>query len=193
MKRGKISSQPIKNPKMVESSLKVNRYADGGEIEREEELDKQVAAEQRDEHSESGMERDDQHVHPEEDEDEDTILMAEGGSVQDEEDMEEDASMAASIMSKRRMARGGKILSKDALESDDSDQADLSRNADEDQNLEDQASFEALMKENYNESEGLDELDQPDDSNLIGDDIDADEHDMVSSIRKKIKRSPISR
>jgi hypothetical protein len=95
-------------------------------------------------------------------------------------------------MTKRRYARGGEILSEDSMESDDSDEADMARNAEEDQNLEDQASFNALEKENYSESEGLEELTY-DTSKSIGSDIDADEHDMVSSIRRKIKRSPTSR
>jgi hypothetical protein len=85
----------------------------------------------------------------------------------------------------------GGILSHDSIYSDDSDQADLSRNADEDANEEDQLSFNALRKENYSETEGLDDLgDQPHDSNLKGDDkedSEHDKHDMVESIRKKMK------
>lgn len=187
-----------KAPKMVESTLKIKKdpYADGGEIERKEELNTAAQQEQLDEHSETGMEKDDTRIHPEEDDffgdQNDSMLMAEGGAVKEEAALEDAASAVAAIMAKRRMARGGEILSEDALMSDDSDQADLSRNADEDQNLEDQASFDALMKENYSESEGLDELDY-DTSRSVGRDIDSDDHDMVSSIRKKMKKSPISR
>lgn len=99
------------------------------------------------------------------------------------------ASIAAAIMAKRRMmAKGGEILSHGSMESDDSSQADLSRNADEDANEEDQSSFNALRKENYNESEGLAQLDSPSDSNEDGRDIDHDKRDMLSDIRAKMKR-----
>lgn len=74
----------------------------------------------------------------------------------------------------------------------DEDQADLSRNAEEDKNMEDQSSFDALRKENYSESEGLEALDQPHDSNLHGDPREDDEEnihdgDIVSAIRRKMK------
>ena len=143
----------------------------------------------------------------------------------EEEEMDHSASVAAAIMSKRRMrkedgmsgskdmndaemyALGGEILEdQDDIHShgsydthEDVDQVDLSRNADEDANEEDQMSFDALRKENYSESDGLSRLDQPHDSNLKGDDEEDDEenvHDMdvVSMIRRNMKRrSPISR
>lgn len=126
----------------------------------------------------------------------------------DDESIEHDASVAGEIMAKRRKySRGGEImeesepnLSADSMEThEDEDQVDLSRNADEDQNMEDQASFDALKKENYSESDGLKKLNQPDDSNLKGDDEESDsenEHDgsLVDQIRRKMKqRSPISR
>jgi hypothetical protein len=95
-----------------------------------------------------------------------------------------------------RMARGGEIteerghiLSEGAMDSDDSSQVDLRRNAEEDQNQEDQASFHALEKENYNESSGLDDLDY-DTSRSVGDreeSDDSDKKDMVDSIRKKMR------
>lgn len=131
---------------------------------------------------------------------------ARGGKVspEDEEQEEHHNSVAAAIMAKEKrqshldsdsdiddmvmMADGG-ILSHGSMDSDLSDQADLSRNADEDANEEDQASFDALRKENYSESEGLEELDNPMDSAQTGDDEEADsenEHDMVSSIRRKM-------
>lgn len=125
---------------------------------------------------------------------------AEGGEVE----MDREDSLAAAIMAKRerqmqmdsdsdddemvRMADGG-ILSHDSIYSDDSDQADLSRNADEDANEEDQLSFNALRKENYSESEGLRQLDQPEDSNLIGNPREEDEenkHDRISRIMSKM-------
>ena len=117
-----------------------------------------------------------------------------------EEEIEHAASIAAAIMAKRRqMARGGEILSEDSMESTDDDQADLSRNAEEDANMEDKASFDALRKENYSESDGLDALDQPHDSNLTGDSEEEDsendrDRSIVSAIRKKMKsRSPMTR
>jgi hypothetical protein len=87
-------------------------------------------------------------------------------------------SVADRIISKKKFAEGGQV--------------DLAQNAEEDANLEDQLSFEALKKENYSESEGLDALDQPEDSNMHDVKLeDADEHDMVDIIRRKIlaKRS----
>ncbi|MES2214581.1 MAG: hypothetical protein V4485_00975 [Pseudomonadota bacterium] len=139
---------------------------------------------------------------------------ADGGSVEREmmmqpepEAMEErHASLAAAIMAKRQaaaklnsdsdedemllMAEGGEILSHDSIHSDNSSQVDLRRNAQEDANEEDQLSFNALRKENYSESEGLNQLNQPKDSNEYGDaeeDAESDPHDMVSQIMKKRK------
>lgn len=137
---------------------------------------------------------------------------AEGGSIQHEmmdqpepeasDDMED--SIAAAVMARMErqkhihsdsdidrmamMAEGGEILSHDSIYSDDSDQADVSRNADEDANEEDQLSFNALRKENYNESEGLEQMDSPMDSNRHGHEIDSDKHDMVDAIRSKMNR-----
>lgn len=147
---------------------------------------------------------------------------AEGGEA--EEELEHAASIAAAVMAKMKAegrlhsgsededeavmaAEGGemlpkhptKILSHDSIYSDDSDQVDLDRNAEEDANEEDQTSFNALRKENYSEDDGLDALDQPHDSNEHADsrEIDSEnEHDqsMVSKIMRKMKaRSPITR
>lgn len=66
-------------------------------------------------------------------------------------------------------------------------EVDLSENADEEPNNEDQMSYEALKKENYSETAGLDEIHSPMDSGQHGDDIDHDEHDMVESIRRKMR------
>jgi hypothetical protein len=141
-------------------------------------------------------------------------MYAEGGLAhemdeqpEEESELEHAASIAGAIMARRaRMAEGGSIGDSDSLfhfprdikshgsmDSDDSDQADLSRNADEDANEEDQASYNSLMKENYSESEGLDDLDYDTDRSVGHDLPDEDSHDMVSQIRKKIKKSPISR
>ncbi len=85
-----------------------------------------------------------------------------------------------------REKKESSIKSRDSIHSDDSNMADLSRNADEDANEEDQLSFNALRKENYSESEGLRQLNNPEDSAEHGDDIDSDKHDMVSAIRSKM-------
>ncbi len=142
-------------------------------------------------------------------------MMAEGGMADGELEEEHHASLTAAIMAKRdrmhaeidsgahdedmavKMALGGEIIeddndihshgSMDTHES--SDQVDLSRNADEDANEEDQASFNALRKENYSESAGLKQMDSPEDSNEHGHDLpDEDSHDMVDSIRNKMNR-----
>ena len=104
---------------------------------------------------------------------------------------EEDGSIAEAILRKRKMMANGGILSEGATDSDSSSQADLSRNAEEDQNHEDQLSFDALRKENYSESEGLSQLNQPMDSNRHGDEREertSDKHDMVSQIRRKMRK-----
>ncbi len=126
---------------------------------------------------------------------------------EDEEELEHGASIAAAIMAKKRkmMARGGEILedspdihSHGSMDThEDEDQVDLSRNADEDANEEDQASFDALRKENYSESEGLRQMDSPEDSNEHSpehEDMDLNDADIVSSIRRKMRiKSAITR
>lgn len=85
-------------------------------------------------------------------------------------------------MARKRFADGGQV--------------DLSRNADEDLNNEDQMSFEVARKENYSESAGLDQLDQPEDSNLHGHDLsDEDEHErsMIDEIRATLKKRGMAR
>jgi hypothetical protein len=120
-------------------------------------------------------------------------MYAEGGEVEDERELEDAASAVASIMARRRLARGGEILSEDDIESDpDADQVDLADNAEESQNQADQLSYDALRKEIYDESSALEDLTYNTDRS-VGREIDSDDHDMVSSIRKKIKRSPASR
>lgn len=133
--------------------------------------------------------------HSDSDED-DEMYMASGGSVE-------------SGSSDMNYAEGGEINehddaadihSKHSIDSDShSSQVDLSRNADEDANEEDQLSYNALRKENYSESEGLDLMESPDDSNEHGDSEESDsenKHDnkLVSAIRRKMRmKSPISR
>lgn len=82
----------------------------------------------------------------------------------------------------------GEILSHDSIDSDDSDMADMSRNHDEDANEEDQLSYNALRKENYNDSD-LD-IENPRDAAMKSDNEEMDshdEHDMVGEILKKMK------
>lgn len=201
-KLSKIKAKPMKHPKMVESKLKINRfedkyddepeakYANGGEVSMKK------AEEDNAQHPDSINDFRRDYKRPPKDEYM-ADHFADGGSIEDEEDMMDDASIAAACMARRKYARGGEILSEDSMESDDSDEADLSRNADEDANMEDKASFDALRKENYSESEGLEELDY--DPKNIGDEREKNsenEHDedVVSAIRRKMsKRSPISR
>lgn len=126
----------------------------------------------------------------------------------EEEELARNSSLAAAVMAKmKRFAKGGEItsetdhddiLSHRSIESDpEASQVDLRRNAEEDANEEDQLSFNSLKKENYSESDGLDALDQPTDSNLHGDpeERDAEDHHDKSAVSKILskmrKRSPI--
>lgn len=156
------------------------KMAEGGSINHAVSMDK---AEEDMQQEPQGLQEDDDQMKPSDEEimSNKMPMLAEGGLLDEESEIEHAASIAAAIMAKRkRMAEGGMV--------------DLAQNAEEEPNNEDQMSFEALKKENYSESDGLDQLDQPEDSNLHGDDIDSDKHDMVSAIRKKMKmRSPISR
>lgn len=105
---------------------------------------------------------------------------AEGGEVE----LEDEASMAAAIMSKRRrMAEGGMV--------------DIEENNEEQPNAIDDLNEDALLKENY-DSDLLD-LEEPLDSDLIGDPREMEQEDIhdedtVSAIRRRMKsRSPITR
>lgn len=133
-------------------------------------------------------------------------MLAEGGIAEEnpqdnEMEDEHNSSIAAAIMAReKRMAEGGEILKRSnsddihshgSMDSDSSDQADLSRNADEDANEEDQASYDSLRKETYSEDDGLRSLSQPDDSNETGDDREMerhDENDRVGAIMRKMSR-----
>lgn len=147
-------------------------------------------------------------MHDDSTEDSDTMgRSASGGMDQPEDEAEEmhAASLAAAVMARRKkMARGGEIihdseepLSHGSMDSDDSDMADLSRNAEEDANEEDQASFDALRKENYSDSEGLRHMDSPEDSNEHEpehEEMDIHDRSVVGQIRSKMrKKSAITR
>lgn len=126
--------------------------------------------------------------------------MAEGGEVKREHELDKDvmheekemhedrpSSIADAILRKKKqhLAKGGEAAEPIEIEEG---QVDLSENAHEEPNHEDDLSFEALHKENYSESDALDELEQPHDSNLHGRELsDADLHDMVDVIRRKMK------
>lgn len=78
----------------------------------------------------------------------------------------------------KMLAKGGMV--------DDSEVDLQDSNGDEHLNDEDDLSFEAARKKTYYDLDQVE--DQPEDSNLHGDDLaDEDEHDMVSSIRRKVK------
>lgn len=96
----------------------------------------------------------------------------------DEEGADRDNSIADSIMRRKRMAKGGSV---------EDGQVDLEANSEESPNMEDQMSFQANGKEQYD----LRQLDaQPMDSNEKGDERESDsenEHDMIDQIRSKMK------
>ncbi len=90
---------------------------------------------------------------------------AEGGEVE-----EHYSSIADAILAKKRKMQEGAV--------------DINENAEEMPNQYDELNMEAAGKELYDD----DQLsDQPMDSNEHGDDIDSDDHDMISQIRKKMK------
>lgn len=148
----------------------------------------EVEVDMRDEHmtdiddahddTEMGMEResstDPKHVNAHHLEDIADAKFAHGGEVEDHYE-----SIADAILAKKRrknMAEGGQV--------------DLSRNADEDLNFEDQQSFEAGRKENYSETPGLEQLTSPMDSNLHSpehQEMDVHDESIVDSIRRKKK------
>ena len=104
-------------------------------------------------------------------------MYADGGNVDLEQSHlePEETSMAREIMKKRMMASGGEV--------------DLEGNSEEDLNNEDQMSFKAGLKEQYD----LRQLDkQPKDSNEDGDSREEDsenqnDEDDISAIRRKMK------
>ena len=175
-----------------EHALHSKKFAAGGKVEEDADHQDDIhnqkvedeygdGAEQDEQGSPEGLESDDDMESPAKSKFMSGKMMAEGGPVDDEEEMEHDASIAGAIMRRKKMAEGGAV--------------DLSLNADEEPNHEDDESSEALSKENYNESEGLEHLDQPKDSNERGHVIsDEDAHDLVGKIRKLMsKRSPITK
>jgi len=118
---------------------------------------------------------------------------------QDELEEEMHDSIAAAIMAKRdRMkgaarsgsedmdsaamyANGGRVEYEDV----DDDMVNIDQNGQEYPNGYYDRNEDKVLKENYDEA--MHGVDQPMDSNEKGDSIDADEHDMVSQIRSKMK------
>lgn len=208
-KGGKVDMQPADNhEELMERDEESDLMDDASPSEDEGAMDA---------HSKDEMDADSQNPNPldmEEEHSNGRKPYAKGGMAhemdeQPEDEMEEEhhASVADAVMARLDrlerlvsgspdmdeavMAADGGILSHDSIYSDDSDQVDLSRNADEDANEEDQTSFNALRKENYSESEGLDQLDQPRDSNLKGDDREdsmENKLDTVDSIMRKMSK-----
>lgn len=127
--------------------------------------------------------------------DEDKKKMAEGGSIEREMDMqpeeeaeeERESSIVAAIMAKRRKEQENSDSDIDMMLAEGG-QVDIDENNDEESNQFDELS-EAALKENYDED--FESMSQPNDSNLIGDEREKDEsdkHDMVSQIRRKMKK-----
>ncbi len=105
-----------------------------------------------------------------------------------EAEIEHHASIAASIMAKRRMANGGVVDTIDAQHEDDAalpdGAVDIDDNGREIPNPMDHRNHDILSD---NLDEDLMDVDQPMDSNEHGHSIEKDKHDMVSAIRRKMK------
>lgn len=96
-----------------------------------------------------------------------------GGPVDSMEDQERPSTIAEAILRKRKFAEGGQV--------------DLEHNSEEHENMEDDLSYAALKKEQYDDRQISP---QPEDSNEKGDSREDDsenKHDMISQIRSKMK------
>jgi hypothetical protein len=96
----------------------------------------------------------------------------------------EPSSIADAIMEKRQKLAEGGFLPEDDIKGDE-DRDILDGNSEEEPNNEDRYSYNALRKENYQEQSQL--HDQPEESNEHGDEIDSDENDHISEIRRRMK------
>lgn len=114
---------------------------------------------------------------PSEEEYDSEDMYAEGGEIdsmeepQPEEEDDHHASIAAAIMARRdrkKYAEGG------VVENNNKEQ-DNQYNDDD----------EAALKENFDSD--MEDVEQPEDTNEHGDDLDSDEHDMISKIRSKLR------
>lgn len=157
-----------------EEDIMADHFADGGEVE--EERHNSIAA--------AIMARRDR-MHAEIDSGahdlDHAVKMAEGGMAEEDDTVGKRDGLFTFPKTK--------INGEDSIYSDDSSQVNLKRNSEEDANMEDQTSFNALRKENYSESAGLAKMGSSRDSNLKGDSREEDEEnkkDMISSIRSKM-------
>lgn len=122
--------------------------------------------------------------------------MAKGGDVEEHYESIADAILAKKQKSKKMMAEGGSVREdesisdgimrrrKEQYEPSQDGMVDLEQNSEEMPNQYDEVDGKAAHEEQYDDSQ-LSK--QPMDSNEHGDSIDSDEHDMLDSIRKKIK------
>ena len=121
--------------------------------------------------------------------------LAEGGMIDEDLDHEiEDerhSSLAAAIMAKRRelaeLESGAHDEDKAAMMAEGGE-VDLEENAEEMPNAY-YGKDEAILKEHYGED--LEHMDQPEESNEHGDDIESDRHDMINQIRRKMKHKMV--
>lgn len=175
-------------------SKNLNRYAKGGMIN--EEVSMNDAEEDEVQHP-KGLESDNDEKSPAEDE-----YMAghfaEGGEVDDMNQPEDEAKMdhhnsiAAAIMAKKerqkRLASGSTDEDLAAMMADGG-MVDIDENAEEQPNGYYERNEHAALKENYDSD--MDDMHQPEDSNEHADsreDESENKHDMISSIRSKMKR-----
>lgn len=168
MKKPKLQS--VKTPRMVESSLKV-RAANPFDADADDDANSDI---DKDKMAKGGVIKKDSA-------DLKMKKMAEGVEVEDERELEHAASIAASIMSRRkRMAEGGRV--------------DLDENAEEQPNQFYSANKD-ILKENYDSD--LDDMDQPLSSNLHGVDLEDENesgHSLVEKIMRKARKiSPMTR
>jgi hypothetical protein len=120
--------------------------------------------------------------------------MAEGGEItpQEEEQIEKHASIAAAIMAKRRMANGGVVDEVVPEHADDKDladgQVDIDDNGKEMPNPMDKRNHEILSD---NLDEDMMDVEQPEDSNTQGPNVDNVKHSIADRIRAKLRKSPM--
>lgn len=182
-------------------------YAKGGMIN--DDVSMKDAEEDEVEHP-AGLESDDDEMSPAKDE-----YMAghfaEGGMAHEMDDQptdeaieEHEDSLIAAIMAKRaskamRMdsgspdedaAEASHLYMGGQVEGSDESMVDIDENAEEQPNAY-YGRNQAALKENYDSD--MDSVSEPKDSNEHSDSIDSDDHDMVSSIRRKMKPSRLTR
>lgn len=177
-------------------ALHMKKMAEGGEINKA--VSMKRAEEDEVEHP-AGLESDNDSMKPSDEEimADHMEMLADGGEISPdpEEEIEKHASIAAAIMAKRRMANGGVIDRLDPEHEDDKDlepgQVDIDDNGREMPNPMDKRNHKILSD---NLDEDLMDVEQPEDSNEHGRQIESDKHDLVSRIRAKLsKKSPISK